>query len=296
LTVIGTGISWTNSTWGLATGCTKVSAGCDACYAEEIVNRLPNFRHKFEDVQLHLDRLSHIKRFQPLVDEDGGLKPHMVFVNSMSDFFHEQIADQVVHQILDVMEAWPHVIMQILTKRPVRARKLLVERYRGKGIPPHIWVGVTAEDNRVAKRLDIMRSIKERCAGGTFFVSVEPIVEATDQLDFADMDWLISGGESGPRARRMQREWLMAAVQNATRMGIPLWHKQSGHVRSHPNIDRVPHGLARPADQMRWLRDNGWEFLPHEKGGATVDKQTYRELPTAYHAIKEDLRRTRLLS
>ena len=289
MTVIGTGISWTNSTWGLATGCDKVSAGCDHCYAEELVTRMGNFGHTFDQVKLHMERLPHVRRFKPLPDGEGGFNPHMVFVNSMGDFWHDAISDQVVHQILDVMEANTHVVFQILTKRPIRARRLLTARYGGTGIPQHIWIGVSAEDNRVAKRLAIMRTVKQRCGGGVFFVSVEPIVGPTDQLDFADMDWIITGGESGPKARTMDRPWLLAAIDTATRHGLAIWHKQSGTVRSHPNIDKVPQRFTKPADQFRWLRDNGWEVLPQEKGGATADRMTWRHLPPAYDAIKQSM-------
>lgn len=284
MTVIGTGISWTNSTWGLAVGCHKVSAGCDNCYAEGLVNRLSSFGQRFDEVKLKLDRLDHVRRFRPLVSVDG-LRPHMVFVNSMSDFWHDTIPDDVIARILDVMEAHPHIVFQILTKRPIRARRLLTARYLGKGIPRHIWIGVSTEDNRVAARLNIMRTIRERTGGGTFFVSVEPIIGPTDALDFTGMDWVITGGESGPGARRMERSWLMAAVQTAQRQGAALWHKQSGTVASHPNIDKVPARIVKQADQFRWLRDHGWEVLPAEKGGATIDRQTYRELPRAYYDI-----------
>jgi protein gp37 len=285
MTVIGTGISWTNSTWNLAVGCHKVSAGCDNCYAEAMVGRLASFKQQFNEVRLKLDRLDHVHKFRPLVAPDG-LSPHMVFVNSMSDFWHDAIPEDAIHRILDVMEEHPNVILQILTKRPVRARRILTARYKA-GIPSHIWIGVSAEDNRVAARLNIMRTIRERCGGGTFFVSVEPIVGPTDKLDFSGMDWTITGGESGPGARRMERGWLIDAVDHARRAGAAVWHKQSGTVASHPNIDRVPIRLDKPAQQFRWLRDNGWEVLPQEKGGATIDRQTYRELPRAYHELKD---------
>jgi len=286
MTVIGTGISWTNSTWNLAIGCHKVSAGCDHCYAEDMVSRLPSFGQAFNEVRLKLDRLDHVRKFRPLVAEDG-LLPHMVFVNSMSDFWHDAIPDDAVARILDVMEAHPFIVFQVLTKRPIRARRVLTARYRDKGIPSHIWIGVSAEDNRVAARLNIVRTIKDRCGDGTFFVSVEPIVGPTDALDFSGFDWVITGGESGPGARRMERRWLIDAVDRARRADAAVWHKQSGTVASHPNIDRVPSQIERQADQFRWLRHNGWELLPQEKGGATIDQQIYRDLPRVYHALKE---------
>jgi protein gp37 len=290
MTVIGSNISWTNSTWNLWVGCDKVSAGCDNCYAEQLVNHSPRtFGHRFEDVKLRLERLAHVSKFQPK-STDRGLVPHLVFVNSMSDFWHDAVPDATLHQVLDLMEEKSHGrIYQILTKRPIRARKLLVQRYAGKGIPQHMWIGISVEDNRVKRRLDIMRTIKERCGGGVFFVSAEPIVEATDQLDFSGMDQIITGGESGPRARVMERAWLIDAIGETKKHDIPLWHKQSGTVASHPNIKTVPENVKRPAERMRWLQANGWELLPEEKGGATVDRQTYRELPAAYHEITSAL-------
>jgi protein gp37 len=286
MTTIGTAISWTNSTWNPWRGCIAVSAGCDHCYARTLVEQ--RWGQRFDQVLVQLDqRLRDIRKFRPLVDK-GGLLPHLVFVNSLSDFFFEQVEDRDIHRTLDALEQHKHVGWQILTKRPIRARKLLVARYGNSGIPPHIWIGVSAEDNRVARRLDIMRSIRDRTGGGgTFFVSVEPIVGPTDQLNFDGMDWVITGGESGAGARVMERSWLTAAIERAFRDGCAVWHKQNGTIASHPNLDRVPPGLKRPTDRLRWLAENGWELLPGEKGGATLDQRTFREFPRAYHEQKE---------
>lgn len=282
MTVIGTNISWTNSTWGLAIGCTKVSAGCDRCYAETLVNRLPTFNQRFDEVRLRLERLKDVRKFKP-IQVAGELLPHMVFVNSLSDFWHDDIPDDVVFRILDVMEAHPSVIFQILTKRPIRARKLLIQRYAGRGIPSHIWMGVTVEDNQVARRLDIWRTILERTGGGTFFVSVEPLIGPADALDFTDMNWVITGGESGGGARIMQPDWLKHAIQNAQAAGAAVWHKQNGQIRSHPNLYRAPAALTLTS-KFHWLIDHGWETLPKEKGGATIDKMISRVAGGIPHA------------
>lgn len=285
MTVLGTGISWTNSTWNPWVGCRKVSAGCDNCYAAALVNgpRGGHFGHRFEDVKLHLNRLTQVGRFKPLGPE-GQKRPHMVFVNSMSDFFLEDVPDAAIHQVLDVLEERTNTVFQILSKRPIRARQIITSRFGNRGVPQHIWFGLSVEDNRVAGRIKVLRSIKERVGSMVAFLSVEPIVGPTDALDFAGLDWIITGGESGPRARVMARDWLMPAVEHAVSAGVPLWHKQSGHVRSHPNIGQVPKRLG-PVAAMEWLVKEGWELLPEEKGGATIDKQTHRQLPAAYDRI-----------
>lgn len=289
MTVIGSGISWTNSTWNWAVGCNKVSAGCDNCYAAALVHRMEgHFGHKFEDVQIHPNRLAHVSKFRPKVGADGLLSPHLVFTNSMSDWAHEDIPDAFVHQTFDVMEAAPGTIFQMLTKRPIRARKLLVGRYGNSGVPPNMWIGTTAETNDVAGRVNILRSIQDRTGQMTAFLSVEPIVGPTDQIDFTGMSWIITGGESGGRARIMQRDWLMPAIEQAQLRGIALWHKQSGQPRSHPNWHQVPKGLGVTAG-MHWLIDNSLELLPEEKGGATVDGRTYRELPPHYHQLRASM-------
>jgi protein gp37 len=288
MTVIGSAISWTHSTWNPWVGCVAVSEGCKHCYAQTLVEQ--RWRKRFDQVELHLERLKDVKRFRPLVGEDG-LLPHMVFVNSLSDFFFEQVPDETIHTVLDAMEEHPTIQWQILTKRPIRARKMLIARYGcGRGIPRHIWIGVTAEDNRVAKRLDILRSIGERTGGNpTLFASVEPIVGPTDQLDISAISWVITGGESGPGARRMERDWLVDAVDQVRRQGVALWHKQNGTVASHPNIDRVPQSITIPSRQLCWLHETGWEFLPREKGGATIDRQIYRQLPPAFDEVRAQL-------
>ena len=281
-----TGISWTDATLNPWVGCIAVSAGCDNCYAKRLVtaDRGGVFRHPFEEVRIHLDRLAQLRRFQPIAEKSGALRPRLVFVNSISDFFFEQVPDHVIHTTLDAFERYPCTVFQILTKRPIRARRLLVDRYRG-GIPENIWIGMSCEDNRVAARLNVLRSIKERTGGTmTAFVSVEPIVGPTDAIDFTDLDWIITGGESGPGARIMQRDWLMPSIEQAQRRGIRLWHKQSGTMRSHPNLAESPEELGITA-RFRWLIEHGFEVLSHEKGGATVDRAIYRDLPLSYDRL-----------
>jgi protein gp37 len=279
----------------IAVGCTKVSEGCRNCYAEALVGRLTGrFGHAFEDVQLHLDRLPRIRQMRPHVGPGGALTPYLCFVNSMSDFWHDAIPDKAIHEALDVFDQHPTTVLQILTKRPIRMRKLLAARYGGKGIPPHIWIGVSVESNEVAGRIDVLRKLKERVGTMTAFLSVEPIVGPTDKLDFAGADWVITGGESGPKARHMERAWLLDALGAAHKAGSAIWHKQSGTIRSHPNFREAPADLGVNA-AFEWLVKNRWEWLPDEKGGATVDQEIYREFPVAYYDIANRLNANRLV-
>jgi hypothetical protein len=190
---------------------------------------------------------------------------------------------------MDVMEAHPLTQFQVLTKRPVRARQILVDRYGNRGIPANFWIGVSCEDNRVAARLNILRSIKERTGGNmTAFVSVEPIIGPTDALDFSGCDWVITGGESGGGARLMMTKWLLPAIENAKKAGAAVYHKQHGTPWSHPMLAYAPPGGIR--SRFQWLVDQGHELLPNEKGGATLPgKITYREFPAQYHAAKAAL-------
>jgi protein gp37 len=217
-----------------------------------------------------------------------------VFTNSMSDAWHDKIPDDVIHKVLDVMEAHPLVQFQVLTKRIIRARKILVARYR-QGVPANFWIGVSAEDNRVAARLNVLRSIKDRTGGNmTAFVSVEPIIGPTDALDFTGIDWAIWGGESGPRARTMEPDWLLAGLERARSAGSAIWLKQHGTIRSNPLLPLAPPGLGITA-KFQWLIDNGHELLGKEKGGATLaNGVTYREFPPQYHAAKMALNTRRL--
>lgn len=279
-----TTISWSLSSWNPSVGCDKVSEGCRNCYAETMVSRPGlGFGHPFNEVRLHPERLAHVRRFKPVTGADGRITPHLVFVNSMSDLMHDAIPDAFVHQVFDVMEANPQTVFQVLSKRAVRARRFLVDRFGGRGIPQHIWFGFTVETNEVAGRLKILRTIKERVGGMVTMVSVEPIVGPTDKLDFDGIAWVITGGESGPHARIMQREWLLPAIDNALACDASLYHKQSGRAASHPNLHEAPPGKI--TERFAWLVANGWELLPGEKGGATVDKELHREFPQAYYDI-----------
>jgi len=294
MVVLKSNISWTTGTLNPWVGCKAVSEGCRFCYAKALVDgpRGAHFGQRFEQVKLHLGRLDQIRQFKPILAGDGRRAPSLVFVNSMSDFFLEDVPDEAVHQALDAFEGAPDTVFQILSKRPVRARKIIVDRYGNSGVPDNLWFGFSVEDNRVKGRIDIMRKIKDRVGGRiTAFLSVEPIVGPTDEMDMTGMDWVITGGESGGHARVMQREWLLPAIEAGIKAGAASWYKQAGQPRSHPNLAETDPRLGIQA-RFKWLVANGWEMLPDEKGGATVDKRTYRQFPAAFDRISERLNTT----
>jgi protein gp37 len=288
VTVPNSKISWCTGTLNLTVGCTRVSAACDHCYADITVNRVYGGGF-FEQIRYFPQRLEDLRKFAPGVGADGLVEPKMVFVNSLSDFWHESIPERFIHQALDAFEQHPKTIIQILTKRPGRMRRVIEDRYRA-GVPAHFWLGVTAEDNRVKRMLDIMRGTKERVGEFTAFTSVEPITAPADELDFTGLDWVLTGGESGPKARPMQFAWLEAVHDKVLEAGIALHFKQYGSNYNSPVIRAI-----MAADGVGVTRafnlavERGLELAPEEKGGATYKGKIYNDKPPAFHQLKEKL-------
>lgn len=222
--------------------------------------------------------------------QSGMLYPHLVFVDSMSEFWHEQIPDDFIHNALDAFERYPTTIFQILTKRPARMRRIITDRYGGSGVPPHFWLGVTCEDNRVKRVLDILRATKDRVGEFTAFTSIEPITAPRDEIDVNGIDLVITGGESG-HGRPMKFEWLEQANENALSHGIALHFKQYGHPRNNPIVQRhMANGLKVLAAWKKAVAD-GEELAPEEQGGATYKGRLYREKPPHWHALHSSLNR-----
>ncbi len=291
MTNINSAISWTDGTLNLTVGCTKVSAACDHCYAEAFVQRgiLPGGRD-FSTLQFYPHRLKDLGRFKPRKTASGEREPRMVFVNSLSDFWHEDIPDQFIHDALDAFERHPWTIMQVLTKRPVRMRKMITDRYGNRGVPGNLWLGVSAEDNRVKGRLNVMRRLKDRVGDFTAFVSVEPIVAPTDKLDYSGIDWVLTGGESGPRARPMRFEWLSQANEQALSAGIALHFKQYGTAFNNPYVrDIMRDENVSISRAFGRAVARGLELAPHEKGGATYRDKLYHERPPHWHKLKVEM-------
>ena len=289
MTVMKSGISWTDSSWNPVTGCTKVSPGCQHCYAETLTQRFG--RQSFGDIVLHPSRLRQVTQFKPLM-KDGVLVPRLVFVNSMSDAFHERIPDEFRDQIFDAIESNSSAIFQLLTKRPGVAQRYLRRRYGGHGaLPAHIWLGVSIENNAVRKRIDVLRAIASRHAVSCAFLSVEPLIAPIDACEFNGMAWVLIGGESGLRCRPMEMSWLEEAVTKSRSAGAAIWFKQYGHIRNNPDVVRIPRDERLSLSAAFDIAvERGLEHLPSEKGGATLRGRTFRELPRTFEVAKEALR------
>src|SRR2546421_6648759 len=191
-------IEWTDATWNPVTGCTKVSRGCDNCYAERFSERFRGVRgHPFEtgfDLTLRPERLR-----QPLTWR----KSRLVFVNSMSDLFHKDIPPSYISQVFDTMEDASSHTYQVLTKRSSLIRNFVNRRYKDCLAPPHIWLGVSIEDRQALVRLKHLKQTR----ASVRFVSFEPLIESLGEVDLDHIDWVIVGGESGPGARAIDPAW-----------------------------------------------------------------------------------------
>lgn len=236
-------IEWTEETWNPVTGCTKVSPGCKHCYAETMARRLEamgarGYENGFE-LTLLPERLS-----QPLKRK----KPTIYFVNSMSDLFHEDVPDDFIRNVFDVMRETPQHTYQVLTKRAER----LVDFFSEYEAPINAWVGVSAENKRYGlPRIELLRYVSATVR----FVSAEPLLEDLGDLDLTNIDWVIVGGESGPKARPMKQQWVENIRRQCARQNTAFFFKQWGGWGAD--------GKKRAKKQNgRMLKGRTWDEMP----------------------------------
>ena len=215
-------IEWTDSTWNPVTGCTKVSRGCDNCYAERFAERFRGVAgHPFEmgfDLKLREERLEQPLRWK---------RSRQVFVNSMSDLFHKEVPWRFVDRVFDVMEQADWHVFQVLTKRSSLMRDYLRGRYGESVVPSHIWCGVSVEDRSALARV---RHLQESPVS-LRFLSMEPLLDSVGEFDVSGISWIIVGGESGPGARPIQSIWVCEIKNLSEDNGIPFFFKQWGGLR-----------------------------------------------------------------
>jgi protein gp37 len=215
-------IEWTDSTWNPVTGCNKVSPGCKHCYAETFAERwrgIPG--HPYEqgfDLRLWPDRLE-----MPLAWK----KPRMIFVNSMSDLFHEKVPSAFIQKVFGTMARASWHTFQVLTKRSAR----LVEMAPDLVWPPNVWMGVSIESASYLWRADHLRKVP----AAVRFLSLEPLLGPLGELDLSGIHWVIVGGESGPGARPIEAQWVREIQAQCRIAGVPFFFKQWGGVQKKRN-------------------------------------------------------------
>lgn len=209
-------IEWTERTWNPTVGCTKISPGCKNCYAEGMAGRLqamktPGYERGFELTMLE----------QRLQDPLKRKTPTTYFVNSMSDLFHEDVPFSYIDQVFETISQAKQHTFQILTKRSAR----MAEYFQGKKAPSNAWMGVSVEDKKYGiPRIDHLRQINATIR----FLSVEPLLEDIGTINLKDIHWVIVGGESGPKARPMKKEWADAICEQCETAEVAFFFKQWG--------------------------------------------------------------------
>jgi protein gp37 len=216
-------IEWTDATWNPVRGCTKISDGCKHCYAETFAERFRGVKgHPYQqgfDLRLVPGKLAEPLRWRT---------PKMIFVNSMSDLFHEAVPDAYVKAVAEVMVAANWHTYQVLTKRSERLRELLNSSLCFAARQKHIWWGVSVENRKYGlPRIEDLRNTNAAIK----FLSIEPLLEDLGQLNLSGIDWAIVGGESGHGARPMKKEWVVSLRERCRREGVPFFFKQWGGVR-----------------------------------------------------------------
>lgn len=228
-------IEWTESTWNPLTGCTKISSGCKNCYAERMAKRLqamgqPNYVNGFR-LTLHAHTLNLPLKWK---------KPQMIFVNSMSDLFHEDVPDEFILNVFEVMHAASWHTFQVLTKRSRR----LTELSASISWPSNVWMGVSVENQNYVYRIEHLINTTAQIK----FLSLEPLIGPIPKIDLNGINWVIVGGESGPGARPIDEKWVLDIRDQCLGLNVPFFFKQWGGVHKKK--------------QGRILQGQTWSMLP----------------------------------
>lgn len=269
-------IEWTDATWNPVSGCTKLSRGCKFCYAEKLFAR-PYPGRPFTDVREHPDRLDQPLRWK---------RPRRIFVNSMSDLFHERVDEEFICGVFRIMAMCPQHTFQVLTKRPARMRSML-ERLEGevrdavKYEPiaetlqwplPHVWLGVSVEDQAAAD--ERIRLLAETSAA-VRFLSCEPLLGLID-LRLGGIDWVIAGGESGSqKVAPCRPDWVRSVRDQCVAAGVPFFFKQWGHWKPLYTQADVVIGTEVIAAGSFF----GWAPRGKKHAGRELDGRTWDEFP-----------------
>ena len=270
---INSSIEWTESTWNPVTGCTKKSPGCLNCYAERMSRRLKgmglgNYKNGFK-LSIHRESF-----YLP----DTWKKPQIIFVNSMSDLFHEGIPDNIIIELLDIMRRNNRHIFQILTKRSERLPNInkLIEW------PNNVWMGVSVENEKYIHRIDELLVTNAKVK----FISFEPLLGPIDKFTTKGIDWIIVGGESGPGARQLEKQWVIKIRDICLAKHVPFFFKQWGGVWKNRNGRKLqgkiwnewPRNYSLLQSMMNFCPTRGCSRLglrPRVKAAAVFDEPMY---------------------
>ena len=238
-------IEWTDATWNPTTGCTKISPGCAHCYIE----RTPPFRiHRrtfvngYIPVELHWDRVDTPMHWT---------KPKHIFVDSLSDLFHEDIPDHFISSVYITMEATPRHVYQVLTKRPERMRTIVNQRRSDATKRAHVWHGVSVENKAFLWRIDMLR----QTSSAIRFLSIEPLLQDLGDINLSGIALVIVGGESGPHRRPTNPDWVRSVRDQCVAAGVAFFFKQWG--------GRTPKSGGRELDGRTW------DDMPHSQSRST---------------------------
>lgn len=276
-------IEWTDTTWNPVTGCSKVGQGCKFCYAERIFHR-PYPGRDFTDVQCHPERLT-----DPLTWK----KPRRVFVNSISDLFHVAVPFHFIDKICGVTHACPGHTFQILTKRPERMleydRWVAANNPHAKSWPPNVWLGVSVEDQKTAdERIPLLlqapaalRFVSYEPALGPvdFCRYLDPSCSAFNRCEGAHVEWLICGGESGPRARPSHPDWFRAVRDQCYAARVPFFFKQWGEwIAAGQETGWTPE-YVREVKYCHWIGGQTSAKVGKRFSGRLLDGREWNEFP-----------------
>jgi protein gp37 len=260
-------IEWTDATWNPVRGCTKISPGCKHCYAE-------TFAERFRGVKGHPYEQGFDLRLVPekLTEPFTWRSPKLVFVNSMSDLFQAGVPDEYTEAVSRVMAAADWHTYQVLTKRAQRLRNLLNGKLRFAAGKENIWWGVSVEDRKYGlPRVDHLRQAPAKVR----FLSIEPLLEDLGEIELSGITWVIVGGESGPGARPMKREWVISIHRQCRLQGVPFFFKQWGGVRKKQNgrlldgrtYDEYPRRAVAPIPEKAKCMAGAAEFERNSRAG-----------------------------
>ncbi len=271
-------IEWTNATWNPVRGCTKISPGCTHCYAETFAERFRGVKgHPYEqgfDVRLVPEKL-----LEPL----EWSRPKMVFVNSMSDLFHDDVPDRYISAVVQVMCESPWHTYQVLTKRSPRLRRLIGSELTRAAQQLNVWWGVSIENKRYGfPRLDDLKNTPVTIR----FLSIEPLLEDLGRIDLEGIHWVIVGGESGHGARPIKESWVLSIMEQCKDANVPFFFKQWGGVQKSRagrllqgrTYDEFPTTRPHPIPN-RAQRESRIAYLVQALSDLIVTPKSTKELP-----------------